>query len=376
MLGRCGHHGAVPDHVRVAYTLEQCWHDVPGGTAVAALRIGERLVGDPSVELVAVAGRHRRPPPEPWRPSFPIAALPLARPWLYEGWLRFGWPPVERATGPVDICHATALVPAPTRAPLVVTVHDLAFLRAPEAFSSHGVRVMRRSLDRIERDADIVVCSSLATMADIEAAGIGSDRLRLVPLGVDAAVASADEVERVRARHDLPARFVLFVGTLEPRKNLERLALAVARLDEPLPLVIAGADGWGGVAEAVAGAVDAASVDARFLGFVPDRELPGLYAAASVFAYPSVWEGFGLPVAEAMAQGTPVITSRGTSTAEVAGGAAVLDDPLDIDDIARGLTAALGDRDRLHLAGRARAAELTWEASTAATRAVYAEVRP
>jgi glycosyltransferase involved in cell wall biosynthesis len=372
MLRRSGHHGAVPDHVRVAYTLEQCWHRVPGGTAVAALRIGERLDRDPSVELVGVAGRHRRPPPDPWRPPFAVAALPLARPWLYESWLRFRWPSVERATGPVDVCHATALVPAPTRAPLVVTVHDLAFLRAPDSFTRHGVRVMRRSLERIARHADIVVCPSQATMADLEAAGIGTERLRLVPLGVDATVASPEEIDRVRTRHDLPSRFVLFVGTVEPRKNLERLAQAVARLDAPLPLVIAGADGWGGAADAV----DATSIDARFLGFVADGELAGLYAAASVFAYPSVWEGFGLPVAEAMAQGTPVITSRGVSTAEVAGGAAVLVDPLDVDDIARGLTAALGDRDRLHVAGRARAAELTWEAATAATRAVYAEVRP
>ncbi|HWM21301.1 MAG TPA: glycosyltransferase family 1 protein [Ilumatobacteraceae bacterium] len=361
----------MPDPVRVAYTIEQCWHDVPGGTAVAALRIGERLDRDPSVELVAVAGRHRRLPPDPWRPPFPVAALPLARPWLYESWLRFRWPPVERATGPVDVCHATALVPAPTRAPLVVTVHDLAFLRAPDSFTRHGVRVMRRSIERIARHADIVVCPSQATMADVEAAGVGTDRLRLVPLGVDATVASPEEVGRVRTRHDLPSRFVLFVGTVEPRKNLERLAQAVARLDEPLPLVIVGADGWGGVADTVG----AASIDTRFLGFVADGELAGLYAAASVFAYPSVWEGFGLPVAEAMAQGTPVVTSRGTSTAEVAGGAAVLVDPLDVDDIARGLTAALGDRDRLHVAGRARAAELTWEAATAATRAVYAEVR-
>ena len=131
MLGRRGHHGAVPDPVRVAYTLEQCWHDVPGGSAVSALRIAEHLVRHPSVELVAVAGRHRQPPLEPWRPSFPVAALPLARPWLYESWLRFRWPPVERATGPVDVCHATVLVPAPTRAPLVVTVHDLAFRTRP-----------------------------------------------------------------------------------------------------------------------------------------------------------------------------------------------------------------------------------------------------
>ncbi len=201
-------------------------------------------------------------------------------------------------------------------------------------------------------------------MADVEAAGIGSDRLRHVPHGVDATVASAADVDRVRARHDLPAQFVLFVGTIEPRKNLERLVQAVAHLDEPLPLVIAGADGWGGVAATLG----RTSVETRFLGFVDDRDLPGLYAAATVFAYPSVWEGFGMPVAEAMVQGTPVITSRGTSTAEVAGGAAVLIDPLDVDDIARGLTTALGDRDRLHVVGRARAAEMTWEAATAATR--------
>ena len=371
MLGRRGHHGAVPDPVRVAYTLEQCWHDVPGGSAVSALRIAEHLVRHPSVDLVAVAGRHRQPPLEPWRPSFPVAALPLARPWLYESWLRFRWPPVERATGPVDVCHATVLVPAPTRAPLVVTVHDLAFVRAPEAFTKHGVSVMRRSLELVKRHADIVICPSMATMADVEAAGIGADRLRHVPHGVDATVASADDVDRVRARHDLPAQFVLFVGTIEPRKNLERLVQAVAHLDEPLPLVIAGADGWGGVAATLG----RTSVETRFLGFVDDRDLPGLYAAATVFAYPSVWEGFGMPVAEAMVQGTPVITSRGTSTAEVAGGAAVLIDPLDVDDIARGLTTALGDRDRLHVVGRARAAEMTWEAATAATVAVYVEAR-
>ena len=368
MLGRCRHHVTVPEPVRVAYTLEQCWHDVPGGTAVAALRIGERLAADPTVQMVAVAGRHRRPPPDPWRPPFPVLMLPLGRPWLYETWLRFGWPEVERATGRVDICHATALVPAPTRAPLVVTVHDLAFLRVPTAFTRHGVAMMRRSLARVARRADLVVCPSRATAADLEAYGIGADRVRLVPLGVDAVAASTADIERVRAVHELPPLFVLFVGTVEPRKNLERLARAVARLDDPLPLVIAGADGWGGAAR-----LGEVSVDARFLGFVAAGDLPGLYAAAEVFAYPSLWEGFGLPVAEAMAQGTAVVTSRAASTAEVAGGAAVLIDPLDVDDIARGLTDALAARQRLGVAGRARAAALTWEAAAAATRAVYAE---
>ena len=266
-----------------------------------------------------------------------MAALPLARPWLYESWLRFRWPPVERATGPVDVCHATALVPAPTRAPLVVTVHDLAFLRAPEAFTRHGVRVMRRSLELIKRHADIVVCPSEATMADLEAAGhrIGSAATRAARGRRDGGVRRRGR-PRASAARPPAAQFVLFVGTVEPRKNLERLAQAVARLDEPLPLVIAGADGWGGVADAARRGPRSMPA---FSASSATGDLPGLYAAATVFAYPSVWEGFGLPVAEAMAQGTPVITSRGTSTAEVAGGAAVLVDPLDVDDIARGLTA-------------------------------------
>jgi glycosyltransferase involved in cell wall biosynthesis len=366
----CGHHGAVPEPLRVAYTLEQCWHDVPGGTAVAALRVAEHLRSIASIELVGVAGRHRHEPHEAFRPTIDVAALPLARPWLYETWLRFGRPRVERATGPVDVCHATALVPAPSKAPLVVTVHDLAFVRTPERFSRHGVRVMTASLRRIRRSADLVLCSSRATLADVADAGIGADRLRHVPLGVDVHPAGPDAVAEVRERHQLPDRFVLFVGTVEPRKNLVRLAAAVGMLDDPLPLLVAGVDGWGGAQADVT----RADAHVRFLGFVGPEDLAGLYAAATVFAYPSEWEGFGLPVAEAMAQGTPVVTSRGTSTEEVAGGAAVLVDPFDTADIARGLTEALASAAALSAAGRARSQELSWDVSAAATADAYHEV--
>jgi glycosyltransferase involved in cell wall biosynthesis len=363
----------VPDPLRIAYTLEQCWHDVPGGTAVAALRVADELRGRPGVELVGVAGRHPRPPAPAWRPSIAVRQLPLARPWLYETWLRVGWPPVERATGPVDVTHATALVPAPSTAPLVVTVHDVAFLRTPDRFTRHGVRVMRRSLDVIRRRADLVLCSSRATMDDVAAAGVDADRLRHVPLGTSTGEVEPDDVAAVRDRFGLPDRFVLFVGTLEPRKNLTRLAAAVGRLDEHVPLVVVGADGWGGVAADLADHA-AAGADVRFLGFVAHDDLAGLYAAASVFAYPSEWEGFGLPVAEAMGHGAPVVTSRGTSAEEVAGGAAVLVDPFDVDDIARGLADALADRERLVAAGRVRASELTWSATADATLAAYREL--
>lgn len=372
MLRPRGHHGAVAAPLRIAYTLEQLWHDVPGGTAVSALRVARELAARDDVELVGVAGRHTRPPAPAYRPGIPVRALPVARPWLYQTWLRLGWPLVEGATGPVDVCHATGLVPAVSRAPLVVTVHDLAFRRSPERFSRHGARTMRRSLDVIRRRADLVLCSSTPTVDDLLAADFPEDRLRLVPLGVDVAEVTHADIDRVRRDHALPERFVLFVGTMEPRKNLVRLAEAVARLDDTVPLVVVGADGWGGVEERVT----RLDLDVRFLGFVPDADLAACYAAASAFAYPSEWEGFGLPVAEAMAQGTPVVTSRATSMAELAGGAAVLVDPLDVDDIARGLTEALDPvgRDERAAAGRDRAAAMTWAATADATVAAYKEV--
>lgn len=293
--------------VRVAYTLEQCWHRIPGGTGVAALRIAEALGPHNDVRLVGVAGRHRHLPPEPWVPTIPVAHLPIASPWLYECWLRAQWPKVEMATGRVDIAHATTLIPCPTDAKLVVTLHDLAFLHDASQFTAHGVSVFRRSLAQIKRRADLVLCCSQATMDDCVAAGIAADRLRLVPLGVETERATEPEIARVRQVYRLPDEYLLFVGTVEPRKNLKGLVAALEHLRNPPLLVVAGADGWGdsGVTE---------SDQVRFLGFVPSEDLSGLYGGAAVFCYPSEREGYGLPVLEAMAQGTPVVTSRGTAT--------------------------------------------------------------
>ena len=354
--------------MRVAYTLEQCWHRVPGGTAVAALRIAEALGPHNDVRLIGVAGRHRHLPPDPWVPTIPVAHLPLAAPWLYESWLRADRPKVERATGPVDIAHATTLIPCPTDGKLVVTLHDLAFLHEPDHFTAHGVKVFRRSLDRIRSHADLVLCSSEATMDDAVQAGIGADRLRLVPLGVEVDPAAPGEVARVRSLYRLPEEYLLFVGTVEPRKNLRRLVAALDLLPDAPPLVVAGADGWGD------GGVDAETEGVRFLGFVAAEDLPGLYAGASVFCYPSEREGYGLPVLEAMAQGTPVVTSRGTSTEEVAGKAAVLVEPTDVEDIARGITEAASRRKELSAKGINRAQRRSWGDTASLTAAAYREL--
>jgi glycosyltransferase involved in cell wall biosynthesis len=354
--------------IRVAYTVEQCWHPSPGGTAVAALRIARELAERPDdVELHFVAGKHPVAPVAEFRPSGAVAMLPLARPLLYEAWTRLNWPKVESVTGEIDVAHATGLVPCATAAPLVVTVHDLAFVHDPAQFSRQGIRTMNRSLEAIIRRADLVICSSEATQRDCELAGIPADRLRLVPLGVDVVAVSDSDIERVRRRYLLPPEFVLFVGTIEPRKNLARLAAAMHRANGPGPLVVAGAAGWGDVGEVDRG-------DTLFLGFVPDGDLAPLYAAATVFAYPSEREGFGLPVVEAMAQGAAVVTSRGTSTEEVAGGAAVLVDPFDVDDIARGIVEATDRRSELDAAARRRAGELSWQRSAELTLAVYGEL--
>jgi glycosyltransferase involved in cell wall biosynthesis len=364
--------------VRVAYTLEQCWHEVPGGTAVSTLRVLTELLrrrdaGDPAVadvEIVGVAGRHRQPPGGQWVPPIPVRMLPVARPWLYETWTRFGWPRVESVTGDIDVCHATAQIPAATRVPQIVTLHDVAFLSRPDRLTRHGAAVLTRAVERARR-ADLVACPSRTVRDELLDHGFDAERIRVVPWGVDPVEVTDDRRREVAARHRLPERFVLAVATLEPRKNLRRLVDAVARLDPPTPLVVAGASGWGGVTEELGAA---GTGDARFLGHVPAPDLAVLIDLASVLAYPSEAEGFGLPVLEAMAAGTPVVTSRGTATEEVAGDAAVLVDPFDVDAIAAGVALALDDPDRLVAAGRARAASFTWSATADATIAMYREL--
>ena len=351
----------MPEPLRVAYTLEQCWHDVPGGSAVAALEVYHRVRARGDVDLVGVAGRHRVAPVPPYRPEGAIRSLPLARPWLYEAWNALERPRVEATTGPIDVCHSTVALPAATRRPHVVTVHDVAFVHAPERFSRHGARVMRRGLDRCRR-ADLLLCPSRATADDLADLGFDPGRVQVVPWGVDRVDVPAAEVARVRRAHHLPAEFALFVGTLEPRKNLHRLAAAMRRVPD-LPLVVAGADGWG---DAVP---DSGAV--QFLGFVPQPDLRPLMQAATVFAYPSLAEGFGLPILEAMAQGTPVVTSRGSSTEEVAGGAAALADPADPEAIAEAVRSVVADREHWSAAARRRAAQCTWDATVDATVAAY-----
>ncbi|QGG95825.1 glycosyltransferase family 4 protein [Actinomarinicola tropica] len=352
--------------MRVAVTLEQCWHRVPGGTARAAIEQVRAVAARGDVDQVGVSARHREGPEEAWVPPIEVRQLPLPRLALYESWHHLGRPPVERATGPVDVVHATGVAVPPRTAPLVVTVHDLAVLHDPDQFTRRGVSFMRKAIELTAARADLVLCSSRATLDDCRVQGFPSERLRLVPLGVAAEEATADEVARVRQSYGLTGRYVLFVGTIEPRKNLRGLLDAFRRVTSTpeladVTLALVGPPGWG---EDLAPRVAALGDRCRTLGFVPTDDLRALHAGADAFCYPSLLEGFGLPVLEAMVQGTPVVTSAGTATEElVEGGAGLAVPPRDPAAIAAALVEVLTDEDvarSLGEAGRRRSQQYTW----------------
>ena len=353
--------------VRVAYTLEQCWHRVPGGTAVAALEVARALQEQPDLDLIGVAGRHRGTPMAGCKPSIPMRYLPCGGRLLYESWMRLSWPKVESVVDAPDLVHATTIIAPATTRPLVVTLHDLAFLHHPEFYTAHGNKIFRRSLEILKKNAQAVLCSSRATMTDCVDAGFSASVLHHVPLGVNDVQATPSDVQRVRSTYSLPSEYLLFVGTLEPRKNLARLVQAHALVADAPPLVIVGAQGWGN-------GTPIASENVVFLGHVPTADLAALYAAAQALCYPSILEGFGLPILEAMVQGTPVLTSFATSTEEVAGNAAVLVDPLDVSAIADGLHRVLARHDELSHLGRAHATTMSWQRTAALTHGVYTQV--
>jgi glycosyltransferase involved in cell wall biosynthesis len=281
----------------------------------------------------------------------------------------------------VDVIHATGMAIPPRSAPLVVTVHDLAFVHHPEHATGHGRRFFERSLELTRRDADLVLCPSEATRRDCLAHGFDPDRVRVVPWGVDlpakgAALAAGDAVDARLARYGLADTcFVLFVGTVEPRKNLGALVDAFEQLHRrDVVLAIGGPAGWNEDLRERLGPVLSRT---RVLGFVPPEDLPLLYERAAVFCYPSLLEGFGMPVLEAMAAGAAVVTSIGTATEEVAGSAALTVDPRDPNAIATALSALLDDparRAELGAAARERARTFTWARTAALTKAAYRAV--
>jgi len=274
-------------------------------------------------------------------------------------WLDLAWYPhvLPLRVRDADVLHCTTYRgPVHTRTPLVVTVHDIAVFRHPDAFPRWTREYSRRVVPRVLLAARRVLAVSEFTARELEdVLGIPREKIRVVPNAVDALFSP----EGPRALGD----YVLAVGTLEPRKNLMRTIAAAGRLG--IELRVVGARGWGGV--------EARGDHVQWLGEVSDEELARLYRGALCLAYPSLYEGFGIPVLEAMACATAVVTSAGGATAEVAGDAAVLVDPLDVASIAAGIEQAIERRDGLRRLGVQRAQDFSWDESARLTVEAYAE---
>lgn len=345
------------------------------GSAVYARRLADALAGvAPDLELEELRFSNARPGPRTWRRR-------LVTPLRDVAWTQFLLQRAARRAG-VDLLHMPANVgPVHGPVPVVMTIHDLAVLRFPERFNRWFAGYARVVVPRAARAARQIIAPSEATRQDlVELMGLEPEVVHVVPNGVDPVFRPDPEAAaEVRRRYRLPDRFVLTVGSLEPRKNIPRLlrafdTLAARPAFADVKLVHVGPEGWQN--EAVAATLAGLRHRDRtcFLGYIDHADLPAVYGAATVLAYPSLFEGFGLPVLEAMACGTAVVTSNRSSLPEVAGAAGVLVDPESEEAIAEAVARVVEDaelRGTLEVAGIKEASRYSWNATARLTLDVY-----
>ena len=373
--------------MKVAFHVDQLWFSAPGGIGTYVKEMLEAIpASDETVELTPFYSKWR------WGPSeaptttdgrYPGVELPWSIRTLYPAWDWFGRPRLPSSLADHDVVHATnhaAVPPVRRDQRLVVTVHDLAFERYPDLFPRRWLSLYRRGLRAAIERADAIIVPSVSVRDDlVDRPGVDGARIFVTPLApwqrwVPAEIVEADREEL--ADYGITPPYILAVGTIEPRKNLVRLVHAYRRLAEqgfPHSLVLIGDDGWGAdelraeLARGGPGRVVRA-------GGLSATTLTTAYADADVVAYISLYEGFGLPVLEAMSAGAPVVTSNTSSLPEVAANAALLVDPEDVDAIADALERVLTDAplaEDLRRRGRERAATFSWDATARATLDVY-----
>jgi glycosyltransferase involved in cell wall biosynthesis len=374
--------GGVARVTSVAFHVDQLFSPSPGGIGTYVRRLVPALTAhDPSLDVKLFHARFDEAAPDRWLRTFWVEELPRGITWLYPRWNLTGRPPLPTTLATQDVVHGpspASIPPTASHQKLVVTVHDLAFFVVPQHFPRKWRTMYRLGLRAAVRRADAIITPSRNTAEDLlTRTNVDPDRVHVIPLA--ATHAETTDPEQVLSRLKVHPPYLLFVGTLEPRKNLVRLIRAYRRAAAtgiPHSLVLAGNLGWRhqqlhrelalrGPGEVVLN------------GGVGDEELDALYRHASAFVYPAIYEGFGLPVLEAMTRGVPVVTSSTSSLPEVTGGAALEVDPESVREIASAIETLVTDTalsEKLAARGRERAERFTWDETARQTLEVYEKV--
>ena len=305
--------------------------------------------------------------------------------WLARIWYRAYLPlPVELFTGRLDLFHATDFVLPPTLSsvPSLLTVHDLSFVRVPESASPSLKSYLDVVVPRSVHLSTHVLADSYATKEDlVDLYSVAESKITVLLSGVDARffdAISSGSLMTTRSKYKIETfPYIFCVGTVQPRKNYTRLIQSLAQLHTQgidIHLVIAGGKGW--LENPIYKTITDTHMEdfVHFIGFVDDSDLPALYRNATCVAFPSLYEGFGLPILEGMASGVPVLTSNISSLPEVAGDAAIMVDPYDLDAITDGLQRLILDsglRNTLIQKGLVRARQFTWEKSAQQLLGIY-----
>lgn len=295
-------------------------------------------------------------------------------------WKTIGWPTVDLPGPPADLWHFTNYIAPPTRKPFALSVLDLSFVKHPDFTEPANLEYLRRFLpDSLERANHIITISESSRDDLIKEYQLPLDKVTVTHLAADPSFARAvtdQESSRIKEKYGIEGDYFLAVGTLEPRKNLKNLFLAFAasRKATTEQLVVVGGQGW--LFDETEALLKKLGLGSRVIltGYVPKGELPVLYSGAKLFVFPSHYEGFGMPVLEAMLAGTPVICSNTSSMPEVGGAAALYFDPDDTKALRLALERVLTDGDlrmRLADAGREQAAKFSWAETARKTLGVY-----
>ncbi|MBI3740413.1 MAG: glycosyltransferase family 4 protein [Chloroflexi bacterium] len=313
--------------------------------------------------------------------NFSIRRAPITERYLAALWQRARVPLfVEAFIGTVDVFYSPDFLLPPTRARrALVTAHDLSYVRVPEYFPAPLLNYLNRAVPRALKRADLILADAASTQRDlVDVYGSPAQKIRVLYPAADArfrADISDAERARVRAKYDLNPPYILSVGTLQPRKNYSRLIQAFAKMPMTnYQLLIVGGKGWmyDEIFQTIARLHLRERV--RVMDFIADEDLPALYAMATLFVYPSLYEGFGLPILEAMQSGAPVISSNSSSLPEAGGDAALYFDPRDVNALAGAMQRALADeklRGDLRARGFAQAQKFSWEKSALKLREYF-----